>query len=130
MSRPAIPTALSVNLNKVALVRNTRAPRHSERARAPPTLCLQAGAQGITVHPRPDARHIRAHDVSDAGRTARPKTGPASSSTSKAIPFHNLMDFVRELRPAPGHLRARQRNPVHQRPRLETSRKTPSACVH
>ena len=47
-------TALSVNLNKVALVRNTRHLGIPSVTRAA-TLCLQAGAAGITVHPRPDA---------------------------------------------------------------------------
>ena len=54
--------ALSVNLNKVALVRNTRHLGIPSVTRAA-TLCLQAGAHGITVHPRPDARHIRGDDV-------------------------------------------------------------------
>ena len=57
-------TALSVNLNKVALLRNTRALGIPSVTRAA-TLALEAGAQGITVHPRPDERHIRAHDVHD-----------------------------------------------------------------
>jgi len=57
-------TALSVNLNKVALVRNTRHLGIPSVTRAA-TLCLQAGAHGITVHPRPDERHIRADDVRD-----------------------------------------------------------------
>ena len=55
-------TALSVNLNKVALVRNTRHLGIPSLIRAA-EQCLQAGAHGITVHPRPDARHIRAEDV-------------------------------------------------------------------
>jgi len=55
-------TALSVNVNKVALVRNTRHLGIPSVLRAA-QLCLEAGAQGITVHPRPDERHIRAHDV-------------------------------------------------------------------
>ena len=58
----ATKTALSVNLNKVALVRNTRHLGIPSVVRAA-TLCLEAGAHGITVHPRPDARHIRADDV-------------------------------------------------------------------
>ena len=53
---------LSVNVNKVALVRNTRHLGIPSVTRAA-TLCLQAGAHGITVHPRPDERHIRAQDV-------------------------------------------------------------------
>ncbi len=56
--------ALSVNVNKVALLRNTRHLGIPSVTRAA-TLCLEAGAQGITVHPRPDERHIRAHDVGD-----------------------------------------------------------------
>ena len=57
-------TKLSVNLNKVATLRNTRnvgIPSVVRCAR----LCLDAGAHGITLHPRPDERHIRPQDVSD-----------------------------------------------------------------
>ena len=61
---PSQLCALSVNLNKVATVRNTRHLGIPSITRAA-TLCLEAGAQGITVHPRPDERHIRAHDVTD-----------------------------------------------------------------
>ena len=57
-------THLSVNLNKVALLRNTRLLGIPSVTRAA-TLCLQAGAHGITVHPRPDQRHIRPGDVHD-----------------------------------------------------------------
>ena len=55
-------TVLSVNVNKIAVLRNSRggdAPDVLRAARA----CLDAGAHGITVHPRPDARHINARDV-------------------------------------------------------------------
>jgi len=55
-------TVLSVNVNKVAVLRNSRggdAPSVTAAARA----VLAAGAAGVTVHPRPDARHIRAEDV-------------------------------------------------------------------
>ena len=55
-------TALSVNLNKVALLRNARggnAPSVTDAAET----ALRAGADGITVHPRPDQRHIRPDDV-------------------------------------------------------------------
>lgn len=55
-------TVLSVNVNKIAVLRNSRGgaePNVVTAARA----CLDAGAHGITVHPRPDARHIRADDV-------------------------------------------------------------------
>ncbi len=55
-------TALSVNLNKVALLRNARGGDAPSVANAAQTV-LRAGADGITVHPRPDQRHIRPDDV-------------------------------------------------------------------
>ncbi|MEJ8837060.1 pyridoxine 5'-phosphate synthase [Ramlibacter sp. AN1133] len=89
-------TALSVNLNKVALVRNTRHLGIPSVTRAA-TLCLQAGAHGITVHPRPDARHIRGEDVRELA--ALLKAWPEAEFNIEGNPFHNLMDFVREVRP-------------------------------
>jgi len=55
-------TVLSVNVNKIAVLRNSRGGHAPDVVRAA-TACLDAGAHGITVHPRPDARHIRADDV-------------------------------------------------------------------
>jgi pyridoxine 5-phosphate synthase len=89
-------TALSVNLNKVALVRNTRHLGIPSVLRAA-TLCLESGAHGITVHPRPDARHIRAEDVHLLHKLL--KSWPKAEFNIEGNPFHNLMDFVRELRP-------------------------------
>lgn len=57
-------TELSVNLNKIALVRNSRNSGIPSVTKAA-TTCLNAGADGITVHPRPDERHIRRTDVHD-----------------------------------------------------------------
>jgi pyridoxine 5-phosphate synthase len=90
-------TALSVNLNKVALVRNTRHLGIPSVTRAA-TLCLQAGAHGITVHPRPDARHIRGDDVRGLHALLQ-RDWPRAEFNIEGNPFHNLMDFVRELRP-------------------------------
>ena len=96
-------THLSVNLNKVALVRNTRHLCIPSVTRAA-TLCLQAGAAGITVHPRPDARHIRGQDVIDLAELL--KAWPDREFNIEGNPFHNLMDCVGDLR---------QRGlPVHQ----------------
>lgn len=89
-------TALSVNVNKVALLRNTRHLGIPSVVRAA-TLCLAAGANGITVHPRPDERHIRAQDVSDLA--ALLKEWPGAEYNIEGNPFHNLMDFVRAVRP-------------------------------
>ena len=96
-------TALSVNLNKVALVRNTRHLGIPSVTRAA-SLCLQAGANGITVHPRPDERHIRAADVRDLA--ALMKDWPGREFNVEGNPLHNLLDCARDLR---------QRGlPVHQ----------------
>lgn len=55
-------TALSVNVNKIAVLRNSRGGNEPDVVSAA-LACLEAGAHGITVHPRPDARHIRSDDV-------------------------------------------------------------------
>ena len=55
-------TKLSVNVNKIAVLRNSRGGGEPDVVRAA-RACLDAGAHGITVHPRPDARHVRADDV-------------------------------------------------------------------
>ncbi len=89
-------TALSVNLNKVALVRNTRHLGIPSVTRAA-TLCLQAGASGITVHPRPDERHIRADDVRSLATLM--KAWPEREFNIEGNPFQNLMNFVREYQP-------------------------------
>jgi pyridoxine 5-phosphate synthase len=89
-------TSLSVNLNKVALLRNTRALGIPSVTRAA-TLALEAGAQGITVHPRPDERHIRAHDVHELAELMR--QWPQAEYNIEGNPFHNLMDFVHSVRP-------------------------------
>jgi pyridoxine 5-phosphate synthase len=96
MTIPTTRIALSVNLNKVALVRNTRHLGIPSVVRAA-TLCLDAGAHGITVHPRPDARHIRADDVRELHALVAGRRGVEFNIEGN--PFHNLMDFVRELRP-------------------------------
>ena len=94
--KPATRTALSVNVNKVALLRNSRCLDIPNVVRAA-TICLEAGANGITVHPRPDERHIRAGDVYDLA--ALLKEWPEAEFNIEGNPFHNLMNFVRELRP-------------------------------
>lgn len=96
MSNAHTKTALSVNLNKVALVRNTRHLGIPSVTRAA-TLCLAAGAAGITVHPRPDARHIRSEDVTELA--ALLQAWPDREFNIEGNPFHNLMDFVRQVRP-------------------------------
>lgn len=89
-------TALSVNVNRVALLRNSRPvglPDVGHLAR----LALQGGADGITVHPRPDERHIRAQDVH--ALHALLAQWPQAEFNLEGNPFHNLMPLVRAVRP-------------------------------
>src|SRR5258708_26722328 len=88
--------SLSVNLNKVALLRKGRtldipSPVHGA------TAVLQAGASGITIHPRPDQRHIRPSDVRDLA--ALVKSWPGVELNIEGNPLHQLMDHVRAVRP-------------------------------
>jgi pyridoxine 5-phosphate synthase len=89
-------TLLSANLNKIALLRNTRTvgfPSVVHAAR----LALNAGAHGITVHPRPDGRHVRAQDVRELAAVLR--EWPAAEFNIEGNPFHGLLEFVRDVRP-------------------------------
>jgi pyridoxine 5-phosphate synthase len=89
-------TVLSVNLNKVALLRNTRTLGIPSVTRAA-TIALDAGAGGITVHPRPDGRHVRADDVTELA--ALLKLHSQAEFNIEGNPFHQLMDFVRAVKP-------------------------------
>ncbi len=95
-----IHTKLSVNLNKVALLRNARkgnTPAVLQAAR----LGLEAGAHGITVHPRPDQRHIRFADVRELARVLRHEY-PHAEFNIEGNPFERegcYMEMVEELRP-------------------------------
>ena len=96
LSHASQRTALSVNVNKVALLRNTRhlgIPSVTRAAR----ICLEAGAQGITIHPRPDQRHIRSEDVHELH--ALMKHWPQAEFNIEGNPTQNLMDFIRDTRP-------------------------------
>ena len=93
---PDSKTALSVNVNKVALLRNSRhlgIPSVLKAAQ----MCLEAGAQGITIHPRPDERHIRASDVFDLADLM--KRWPDREFNIEGNPQHNFIDLVLECRP-------------------------------
>lgn len=89
-------TRLSVNVNLVAQIRNRRNLRYPSVVRAA-EICLQSGAHGITVHPRPDERHIRPHDVRDLA--ALLKAWADREFNIEGNPFQNLMPHIRESRP-------------------------------
>ncbi len=99
--------ALSINLNKIALIRNSRDgdyPSVTEHA----VLCIAAGADGITAHPRPDQRHIRASDVPalaamssvELNVEGNPFAGPAVSRRCDVADYPGFMELVCAVRPA------------------------------
>lgn len=88
---------LSVNLNKIALLRNSRhtgVPDVVHFAQA----AHDAGAHGLTVHPRPDERHIRRTDVFALDRLMRPWR-PSFEFNIEGYPEPRLMDLVAEIKP-------------------------------
>ncbi|HYB51596.1 MAG TPA: pyridoxine 5'-phosphate synthase [Burkholderiaceae bacterium] len=90
-------TALSVNLNRVALLRNSR-PLHIPSVTHAATLVLEAGADGITLHPRPDERHVRPADVREVAQLLR--QWPNVEYNLEGNPLHQLMEHVQAVRPA------------------------------
>jgi pyridoxine 5-phosphate synthase len=95
-------TKLSVNLNKVATLRNTRSigiPSVTRAAR----IALDAGAHGITLHPRPDERHIRPGDVVDVARLVADYQDGGKRAIELNLegnPFEGLVEHVLRVRPA------------------------------
>lgn len=88
---------LSVNLNKVALLRNARGGRSPSVTEAA-ELCLESGAGGITLHPRPDQRHARLSDVLDLA--ALVKDRPGTELNIEGNPFPDFVSLVRTAKPS------------------------------
>lgn len=88
---------LSVNLNKIALLRNSRHTGVPDLLRFA-RLAHDAGADGLTVHPRPDERHIRRADVPALATLMRPWR-PAFELNIEGYPDERLMAIVRGVRP-------------------------------
>ena len=89
-------TKLSVNLNKVALLRNSREGNWPDPVFFG-RIALEAGAAGLTVHPRPDERHVRATDV--PAIAALVSEYPDREYNIEGNPFHNLMGHLEAVRP-------------------------------
>jgi pyridoxine 5-phosphate synthase len=88
---------LSVNVNKVATLRNSRGGREPSVIEAV-DVCVAAGAPGITVHPRADRRHIAPDDVRDIARALR-DSATAIEFNIEGDPRPELIDLVEEVRP-------------------------------
>ncbi|MEX0301934.1 MAG: pyridoxine 5'-phosphate synthase [Leisingera sp.] len=91
------PTLLSVNVNAVAYLRNRREvpwPNLIDISRA----ILQAGAHGITVHPRPDERHIRFSDLPELARLIRDEF-PQAEFNIEGYPTRHFIDLVLQNKP-------------------------------
>ena len=87
---------LSVNVNKIATLRNSRGGRMPSVVEAV-EVCIAAGAPGITVHPRADRRHITPDDVRDIARTLI--RHPHIELNIEGDPRPELIDLVHEIRP-------------------------------
>jgi len=90
-------TKLSVNVNKVATLRNTRPSLDIPSVVRCATIAIEAGAHGITVHPRPDQRHVKPRDVDDLA--ALLKAHPGVELNIEGNPFIEYMDLVERVRP-------------------------------
>ncbi len=88
---------LSVNVNKVATIRNSRG-GHVPSVREAVEVCIAAGAHGITVHPRADARHITAADVRDIGGCVS-SAGACVEFNVEGDPRPDLIELVHAVKP-------------------------------
>lgn len=86
-------TKLSVNINKIATLRNARGANNPDVVKVA-LDCERFGAQGITVHPRPDERHIRYQDVLDLSKVV------TSEFNIEGYPDQRFMQLIREVNPA------------------------------
>lgn len=86
------PTTLSVNINKIATLRNARGGNLPDLIRVAKD-CERFGAEGITVHPRPDERHIRYQDVFDL------KPVVTTEFNIEGYPSERFMDLVLQVKP-------------------------------
>ena len=100
-------TALSINLNKIALIRNSRDTEYPSVA-LHAVRCISAGAHGITVHPRPDQRHIRADDCYELASLldvefnieGNPFAPACKSDRRDVSDYPGFMEIIRLTRPA------------------------------
>jgi len=85
-------TKLSVNINKIATIRNARGGNTPNVAQVA-IDCERFGADGITVHPRPDERHITSQDIIDLARVVK------TEFNIEGYPDQRYMDMIERIRP-------------------------------
>ena len=93
----ALMPRLSVNLNKIALLRNSRRTGVPDVVRFG-RIAHDSGADGLTAHPRPDERHIRRSDVLGLAELMRPWR-PGFELNLEGYPDRRFLDLVAEIRP-------------------------------
>jgi len=86
-------TRLSVNINKIATLRNARGGNNPDVVRTA-LACEQYGAQGITVHPRPDERHIRYNDVLELKKVVQ------TEFNIEGYPDDRYLSLISKIKPA------------------------------
>ncbi len=96
-------TALSINLNKISLLRNSREGNYPNIVKHA-KVCIEHGADGITVHPRPDQRHIRPKDVRDLAELVRPQPNlefnvEGNPFASALADYPGFLELVEETNP-------------------------------
>ncbi len=89
-----MPTKLSVNINKIATLRNSRGGNNPDVVKAA-IDCQHFGADGITVHPRPDERHIRYNDVREISKIITTEFNIEGNPTED-----KFVELVLEVKPA------------------------------
>jgi pyridoxine 5-phosphate synthase len=92
-----VPPRLSVNVNKVATLRNSRGGEIPSVLEAV-EVCIAAGAPGITIHPRADARHITTQDVRQIAAVLSSRRGVVEYNI-EGDPRPDLLDLIDEIRP-------------------------------
>ncbi len=90
-------TLLSVNVNKIALLRNSRG-RDYPSVTGFVRSCLELGVKGITVHPRPDQRHVRRQDVFEIAELLRERDDVEFNM--EGFPSEQFLDLVLAVRPS------------------------------
>ena len=89
-------TLLSININKIALLRNSRG-RNYPDVLAFSERCLDLGVAGITLHPRQDQRHARYSDVASLAELCRAR---GAELNVEGYPSREFIDIVKQHRPA------------------------------